>query len=987
MSEQSGGNENNLTTATGHAFYHTYRRGPRYNYQSNRNGNDVNLESMETHERPSSTSGSSRQFNDHHYSNRQYHSRQHHDRQFYDRFHHNRSHHNRPNHSRQHHERLDYGRQYQNRSYHHRQGPNRQCDDIQYHEPLQQPSATNVDDHVSYSNGQLQSHNSSTCDNQLEQNFKKNNQCKNNQSISEYQRPITTNFIDQGNQAASLRHQIESNTYECMVCYETINAFCATYSCFQCFNIFHLMCIRQWASSKLCDSSLPDDAIADWTCPACQVTSTALPIRYTCFCSSVINPAYKPFVLPHSCGEKCIRFKESCNHSCPELCHPGKCPPCLASVVSYCLCGMESKRIKCSMSDSSFNCKNICQKRLNCRKHNCEVICHGGPCENCPKTNDLVCYCGKSFKSIECGLEKESHFLEHSGYWSCSEMCSTPLSCGNHACNKICHPGPCPPCEADVSLVTNCPCGKSKLEKISQVSRESCLDAIPTCKKICRKVLSCGKSLEKHLCQSLCHNGSCPPCLDKAVVTCNCKSSTELMPCIKISGKSLTCERVCYKKKSCGRHRCNTKCCLKDNHICMIPCGKLLSCKSHKCEELCHRGHCMPCLMSNFDEVFCNCGKTKLDPPVACGTPPPTCHEFCSREHFCSHPVTHKCHYDDQCPPCAHLVNKVCMGGHKVRYNVPCHMNDVSCGEICQKQLPCNQHKCDRWCHKGDCVPEDNMCELLCLEPRPTCLHPCNNICHSESPCPSSICFSPIKVVCGCKRREIDLLCFKGSPKISEKSELSNFYVKLKSVGMIVSQTDLLDYLRDGSIQCVEKCKVENRNQRLAESLGLKDVPIDNVVAPSYPESLKKALKENKDFIFEIENTFMDLISKYKKRNQSLDPLNKVKFVYHDFKAMNQEKRKIIHDLASFYKVETQSFDSQPQRNVQVKIAYNSSEPTVKLSQFFHKRVVGGVGSCSSNSSQKQAINSKDIPNLQTLDIHTFPRDEIVFDSWEDIHE
>lgn len=35
----------------------------------------------------------------------------------------------------------------------------------------------------------------------------------------------------------------------------------------------------------------------------------------------------------------------------------------------------------------------------------------------------------------------------------------------------------------------------------------------------------------------------------------------------------------------------------------------------------------------------------------------------------------------------------------KVRYNIPCHVTDVSCGKTCGKQLSCG-HKCAKICHK-----------------------------------------------------------------------------------------------------------------------------------------------------------------------------------------------------------------------------------------------------------------------------------------------
>ena len=787
------------------------------------------------------------------------------------------------------------------------------------------------------------------------------------------------------NQATSLRQQIESNTYECMVCYDTLNAFCATYSCFQCFNIFHLTCIRQWASSKLSDTSLPEGSTADWRCPACQVSSTSLPFRYFCFCGSVVNPEFKSFTLPHSCGEKCTRSKDSCTHPCPELCHPGKCPACPASVIVYCSCATESKRVKCSQKDASFQCSKVCGKLLNCKKHFCETVCHSGACDDCPESNELTCYCGKSSKEIPCGFEKESISSDQIGYWSCFEKCSKTLTCDNHSCLQRCHFGPCGPCETDASAIVNCPCGKTRLDRISQTARQTCLEPIPTCKKICKKPLNCGTAEMKHLCQGTCHNGPCPPCLDRSIVMCACESSSESMLCSDIPDGGLRCDKVCYKKKSCGRHRCNTKCCLEDNHICMIPCGKMLTCKKHKCEDLCHRGHCMPCLLSTFTEVYCTCGRTKLEPPVACGTDPPKCNELCGREHSCPHPVTHTCHYEDQCPPCAQLVNKVCMGGHTVRFNVPCHVQDVSCGDVCKKQLPCGMHTCERWCHKGACVTPNCTCELPCTKPRILCTHPCNAKCHSGKPCPQNVCFEKVKVLCDCKRRTVLVLCFKGATLTSETPDLTRYNSKLKSVGLIVTQQDLLDYLKSGIVKCDEKCRVEERNQKLAEGLGLKDVPIDSLIAPTYSEYLISEFKTKKEFIIEIENVFSDLISKYKKKNQALDNFNKVKFIYHDFKVMNKDKRRTVHELAAVYKITSQSMDEEPHRNVQVRIGWDATEPSIKLSQYSQRRVIGGVGA---KPVQKPAsTEKKDVPNLQALSLGTMQKEEIVFDSWEDIEE
>ena len=167
--------------------------------------------------------------------------------------------------------------------------------------------------------------------------------------------------------------------------------------------------------------------------------------------------------------------------------------------------------------------------------------------------------------------------------------------------------------------------------------------------------------------------------------------------------------RPCLKK-SCGKHRCNKICCPERGivsaagHMCTLVCGKPLRCGKHNCEDLCHRGHCQPCLESVFDEVSCHCGAVVLYPPVGCGTALPDCVERCVRPQACGHPAAHSCHHDDvPCPPCPQLVNKMCVGGHAVVNNVRCHTREVLCGRVCNKLLDCGHHTCPANCHSGSC--------------------------------------------------------------------------------------------------------------------------------------------------------------------------------------------------------------------------------------------------------------------------------------------
>ena len=176
----------------------------------------------------------------------------------------------------------------------------------------------------------------------------------------------------------------------------------------------------------------------------------------------------------------------------------------------------------------------------------------------------------------------------------------------------------------------------------------------------------------------------------------------------------MVCERLCDRRKNCGRHRCTEVCCaarrLKEDspayqaaHMCMLICNKELRCGAHRCDMLCHSGHCPPCLNASFDELHCRCGKTVMLPPIPCGTPRPPCPHPCTRAHDCMHPVKHTCHDGELCPPCTELGERVCMGGHEVRNAVPCHVKDISCGKQCGKTLPCGTHACPAVCHKGSC--------------------------------------------------------------------------------------------------------------------------------------------------------------------------------------------------------------------------------------------------------------------------------------------
>lgn len=236
-----------------------------------------------------------------------------------------------------------------------------------------------------------------------------------------------------------------------------------------------------------------------------------------------------------------------------------------------------------------------------------------------------------------------------------------------------------------------CPCGKIPLPLISSTFRTSCTDPIPTCPNVCGKTLDCG-----HTCPDTCHNGACPPCQTTVKVSCRCHSTSTSTVCCesKTFSQTFRCQKMCKTKKNCQRHSCRELCCpsapLADPqdiddlglHLCSLPCGRKLKCGKHLCDLLCHEGRCPPCHATSHEAYVCECGKTKVEPPILCSMKLPACPHSCVRERSCGHLDGHTCHSrDTKCPPCSALVERMCAGEHEVKKNVQCSQRHVTCGK------------------------------------------------------------------------------------------------------------------------------------------------------------------------------------------------------------------------------------------------------------------------------------------------------------------
>ncbi|BFF93266.1 protein shuttle craft-like [Drosophila madeirensis] len=370
---------------------------------------------------------------------------------------------------------------------------------------------------------------------------------------------------------------------------------------------------------------------------------------------------------------------------------------------------------------------------------------------------EYLCFCGK-LKNPTVSRNELAH--------SCGEVCCRVEGC-SHACTLLCHPGPCPPCQANV--VRSCGCGRSSQTMQCAMKEEL------KCGEICDKILNCGE----HHCKEECHSGKCAACPEQVEQHCHCGKQDRQVQCTR---ESLD----------------------KRNYSCKESCGQPLPCGNHKCKDSCHAGNCRTCKLSPQQITSCPCGKMPV--PAAqrssCMDAIPTCEGICSRTLRCGKPAHphqcgSKCHLG-QCPPCPKQTAVKCRCGHmdqmikcrqlssraddarckkrcikkrscgKHKCNAECCIDiDHACPLPCNRTLSCGKHKCDQPCHRGNCPPcyrssfEELYCEcgaeviyppVPCGTKKPLCKRPCSrqhpcdhtpqHNCHSAATCPPCMMFT-----------------------------------------------------------------------------------------------------------------------------------------------------------------------------------------------------------------------------------------------------
>ena len=339
----------------------------------------------------------------------------------------------------------------------------------------------------------------------------------------------------------------------------------------------------------------------------------------------------------------------------------------------------------------------------------------------------------------------------------------------------------CPHCfdtKTQSELINTCFCGKKNEPKRKATQFPN------SCRAVCERIYdNCG-----HLCEAICHFGTCPPCNKTSIKICYCGKSRREVICNKASPEGESCEEVCGNLLNCKKHRCKKICHSGDCNKCEISelkkcvcgkteiyslcgeiasckeiCGKRMNCGNHFCSKICHKsGDCNTCDSKTLGIINCKCGKKSTyellhKEELGCLDEQPSCNQICDNKLPCGHNCTLICH-TGPCS-CGNKVEKSCLCGRKeIQINCSSASDVILCNTICEIKLPCNKHKCLQEC----CLlsPKEHECKKICREVLSCGEHECGRKCHKGKckPCDAKL-SKPLVCACGAEVILPPVLC------------------------------------------------------------------------------------------------------------------------------------------------------------------------------------------------------------------------------------
>lgn len=148
------------------------------------------------------------------------------------------------------------------------------------------------------------------------------------------------------------------------------------------------------------------------------------------------------------------------------------------------------------------------------------------------------------------------------------------------------------------------------------------------------------------------------------------------------------------------------------------------------------------------------------------------------------------------------------------------------------------------------------------------------------------------------------------------------------------------------SLVCNEVCELEKRNKKLAEAFG--KVSAGSYPPPNYSDAMKQMAKACPQFVRRVEKQLDEFMARAAMLRFQFSPMDRI-------------QRKLVHELAEQYHLDSESVDREPQRAVQVVKRKDSRVPTVLLS------VAAGVSKLSLSPNASCALHLYDLTaNVKT---------------------
>ena len=118
-----------------------------------------------------------------------------------------------------------------------------------------------------------------------------------------------------------------------------------------------------------------------------------------------------------------------------------------------CRCGRTSTEAPCHASNIQRpECSRTCRAQMNCGRHQCDNVCCAGEKRATERG------ASKRKKNAQPNANEE-YEVEH----ICLRTCGRALKCGKHNCEQLCHRGPCSACPEAIFEEIPCSCGRTVL--------------------------------------------------------------------------------------------------------------------------------------------------------------------------------------------------------------------------------------------------------------------------------------------------------------------------------------------------------------------------------------------------------------------------------------------------------------------------------------------------------------------------------------------